>query len=86
MSPSPISLLFDEQSLHPEADRSPPLAGCGGRSLVPPQMRANWKVAADNFLECFHCRNAHPMFSQTLDVSRTAAGANSARNLRPPNS
>ena len=29
-------------------------------------------AAIDNFLECFHCRNAHPTFSQTLDVSRTA--------------
>ena len=47
------------------------LVARGGRSLVPPQMRANWKVAVDNFLECFHCRNAHPTFSQTLDVSRT---------------
>ena len=48
------------------------LVARGGRSMVLPQMRANWKVAIDNFLECFHCRNAHPTFSETLDVSRTA--------------
>jgi choline monooxygenase len=30
---------------------------------------ANWKVCAENFLECYHCRVAHPAFSKTIDTS-----------------
>jgi choline monooxygenase len=29
---------------------------------------ANWKVVAENFLECYHCPTAHPSFSETIDV------------------
>ena len=47
------------------------LVARGERSFVPPETRANWKVVVDNFLECYHCRTAHPTFSETLDVSRT---------------
>ena len=47
------------------------LVARGERSFVPPETRANWKVVVDNFLECYHCRTAHPTFSETLDVSQT---------------
>jgi carnitine monooxygenase subunit len=30
---------------------------------------ANWKIAAENFLECYHCPVAHPGFSASVDVS-----------------
>jgi choline monooxygenase len=30
---------------------------------------ANWKICAENFLECYHCPVAHPSFSAVLDVS-----------------
>ena len=30
---------------------------------------ANWKVCAENFLECYHCRVAHPGFSKAIDTS-----------------
>jgi carnitine monooxygenase subunit len=30
---------------------------------------ANWKICAENFLECYHCPVAHPGFSAVLDVS-----------------
>jgi choline monooxygenase len=30
---------------------------------------ANWKVVAENFLECYHCAVAHPGFSKLVDVS-----------------
>jgi len=33
---------------------------------------ANWKVCAENFLECYHCAVAHPSFAKTLDVSEDA--------------
>jgi carnitine monooxygenase subunit len=29
---------------------------------------ANWKVAVENFLECYHCPTAHPSFSDFIDV------------------
>jgi choline monooxygenase len=29
---------------------------------------ANWKVVAENFLECYHCPTAHPAFSAEVDV------------------
>jgi choline monooxygenase len=30
---------------------------------------ANWKLCAENFLECYHCPTAHPGFSAVMDVS-----------------
>ena len=30
---------------------------------------ANWKICAENFLECYHCAVAHPGFSAVIDVS-----------------
>jgi choline monooxygenase len=33
---------------------------------------ANWKVVAENFLECYHCAVAHPGFSAVVDVSPDA--------------
>ena len=33
---------------------------------------ANWKVVAENFLECYHCAVAHPSFTALVDVSPDA--------------
>jgi phenylpropionate dioxygenase-like ring-hydroxylating dioxygenase large terminal subunit len=33
------------------------------------ELAANWKVACENFLECYHCPVAHPGFSAVVDVS-----------------
>ncbi len=33
------------------------------------EIAANWKVLVDNFLECYHCRNAHPAFADMLDMN-----------------
>ena len=30
---------------------------------------ANWKIAMENFLECYHCPTAHPGFSKVIDVA-----------------
>jgi choline monooxygenase len=30
---------------------------------------ANWKVCAENFLECYHCAVAHPSFSKAIDIA-----------------
>jgi carnitine monooxygenase subunit len=31
-------------------------------------IEANWKVALENFLECYHCPVAHPGFSKVIDI------------------
>lgn len=32
-------------------------------------IKANWKVVADNYLECYHCPTAHPGFCDLIDVN-----------------
>lgn len=32
-------------------------------------MASNWKVVAENFLECYHCQVSHPNYSRTFDTS-----------------
>jgi len=34
----------------------------------------NWKICAENFLECYHCAVAHPGLAKVLDVSQDAYG------------
>jgi phenylpropionate dioxygenase-like ring-hydroxylating dioxygenase large terminal subunit len=36
------------------------------------ELEANWKISAENFLECYHCAVAHPDFSAVMDVSPDA--------------
>src|SRR5262249_59992467 len=36
------------------------------------ELACNWKVSAENFLECYHCPTAHPGFSAVMDVSPDA--------------
>jgi phenylpropionate dioxygenase-like ring-hydroxylating dioxygenase large terminal subunit len=36
------------------------------------EVGCNWKIAAENFLECYHCAVAHPGFSAVMDVSPDA--------------
>jgi choline monooxygenase len=70
-------LLF----VNPDAD-APPLADTLGplRELVPLdglafrlrdeyELAANWKIASENFLECYHCPVAHKGFSAAFEVS-----------------
>ncbi|HEX7255970.1 MAG TPA: SRPBCC family protein, partial [Gaiellaceae bacterium] len=33
------------------------------------EVSANWKIAAENFLECYHCAVAHPGFSAVVETS-----------------
>lgn len=39
---------------------------------VESELEANWKISAENFLECYHCPTAHPGFSAVMDVSPDA--------------
>ncbi|MBK8159172.1 MAG: Rieske 2Fe-2S domain-containing protein [Rhodospirillaceae bacterium] len=32
-------------------------------------IEANWKVAVDNFVECYHCAPAHPAFADLVDLN-----------------
>jgi phenylpropionate dioxygenase-like ring-hydroxylating dioxygenase large terminal subunit len=32
------------------------------------ELAANWKVACENYLECYHCAVAHPAFTALVDV------------------
>ena len=34
----------------------------------------NWKLCAENFLECYHCAVAHPSLAKAIDVSPDAYG------------
>jgi choline monooxygenase len=47
----------------------------------------NWKVALENYLECYHCPTAHPGFSKVIDVDpdsyRLVTGAYSSSQLGP---
>jgi choline monooxygenase len=36
------------------------------------ELGANWKIVAENFLECYHCPTAHPGFSAVMDVAPDA--------------
>jgi phenylpropionate dioxygenase-like ring-hydroxylating dioxygenase large terminal subunit len=36
------------------------------------EVDANWKIACENFLECYHCAVAHPGFAAAVDVSPDA--------------
>jgi phenylpropionate dioxygenase-like ring-hydroxylating dioxygenase large terminal subunit len=36
------------------------------------EIEANWKIAVENYLECYHCPVAHPGFSRAIDVDPDA--------------
>jgi phenylpropionate dioxygenase-like ring-hydroxylating dioxygenase large terminal subunit len=43
-------------------------------SHVPWEQPVNWKVALENYLECYHCPTAHPGFSKVIDVDPDSYG------------
>jgi phenylpropionate dioxygenase-like ring-hydroxylating dioxygenase large terminal subunit len=46
-----------------------PLDGLEFHHRVEYELESNWKIACENFLECYHCAVAHPAFSAVVDVS-----------------
>jgi phenylpropionate dioxygenase-like ring-hydroxylating dioxygenase large terminal subunit len=36
------------------------------------ELAANWKIAVENYLECYHCAVAHPGFTRLVDVDPDA--------------
>jgi phenylpropionate dioxygenase-like ring-hydroxylating dioxygenase large terminal subunit len=39
------------------------------------EVRANWKLAVENYMECYHCQPAHPEFARRHVYARPAARA-----------
>jgi len=69
LDPNASSLASQFPGLAEELDRYIPgfagmKRGWSGGSVL----EANWKVAADNFLECYHCSPAHPAFADMIDL------------------
>lgn len=56
------ALLDEVRRFVPEFDS---LTRCYSRRF---EIKANWKVVVDNFLECYHCEPAHPAFAQLIDM------------------
>src|SRR5215210_7896350 len=50
------------------ADAGLELDGLRFRRRVDYELAANWKIACENYLECYHCAVAHPAFSAVVDV------------------
>jgi phenylpropionate dioxygenase-like ring-hydroxylating dioxygenase large terminal subunit len=47
------------------------------------EIRANWKLAVENYMECYHCQPAHPEFARRHVYARPAAqGAELERAAR----
>ena len=42
---------------------------CGTDIFGETRNKAGWKVVVDNYLECYHCANAHPDFASLIDMS-----------------
>ena len=42
------------------------------RERVEWEQQVNWKIAVENYLECYHCPVAHPSFSRLYDVDPDA--------------
>ncbi len=42
------------------------------RTRLEYELDSNWKIACENYLECYHCAVAHPSFSGRVDVSPDA--------------
>ena len=63
-----------------DARRLPELVAGGGieverlrfRHRSESELACNWKIAIENYLECYHCPVAHPGFSAVVDVSPDA--------------
>ena len=53
------------------------------RERVDYGLEANWKIAVENYLECYHCPVAHPGFSSLVDVDPDAYRLEATGALEP---
>jgi carnitine monooxygenase subunit len=49
-----------------------PWAGLVFRERAMYGLAVNWKIAVENYLECYHCAVAHPGFTRLIDVDPDA--------------
>ena len=49
-----------------------------------PALDANWKVCAENYLECYHCAVAHPGFSAVVNTADDAYGLEESAPVLEP--
>jgi choline monooxygenase len=78
----PLVFVNPDSHAAPLAESLAPLADALSRALDVNSLRfyrraefelaCNWKVAVENYLECYHCPVAHPGFSEVVDVSPDA--------------
>jgi phenylpropionate dioxygenase-like ring-hydroxylating dioxygenase large terminal subunit len=69
--PDPQAPGWDEtiRELPPALLAAPsPLARLQFRERRTYDMRANWKIVVENFLECYHCAIAHKAFANLIDL------------------
>ena len=52
----------------PEILAATPLANLQFRERRTYDMKANWKIVVENFLECYHCAIAHKGFANLIDL------------------
>jgi len=68
----PAALALREQAADLEADLEAEVPSLDRLTVAPglasAEIQANWKVAVDNYLECYHCRNAHPALASLMDL------------------
>ena len=50
---------------------------------MPWTLEANWKVAVENYLECYHCPVAHPGLAKAIDVGADALRARGVPRTSP---
>jgi choline monooxygenase len=68
----PAAIPLREQAADLEADLQAEVPSFDRLTVAPgsasAEIQANWKVAVDNYLECYHCRNAHPALASLMDL------------------
>jgi nitrite reductase/ring-hydroxylating ferredoxin subunit len=68
----PAAIPLRDQAADLEADLEAEIPSFNRLTVAPglasAEIQANWKVAVDNYLECYHCRNAHPALASLMDL------------------
>jgi len=59
----------------PERLRRYPLASLAAARSITYDVRANWKVIAENYNECYHCAGVHPELCEVVPAFKERGGA-----------
>jgi choline monooxygenase len=71
VKPDPLAPSWNETvgELPRLLDTAPPLQALRFRERRSYDMKANWKIVVENFLECYHCAIAHKGFADLIDLN-----------------